>query len=147
MIILQDHREKCGHHNLVEKHLKDNGYEIKRVRLQVGDYMFPNGNTSVDLKQNITELATDLQQDSLFFNKKYKKCLKYGIKLVVLVEEWVDSINSLTKWKSSYSRINGQYLVSLIYNLKISYGVRFVFCNKNQTGEKLLELLNEEREI
>ncbi len=142
MLILQDHREKHGHHTELEEYLKQQGYTIKRVRLEVGDYMFPNGKVSVDLKGGgLEELASDLHRDKLSFNKKYKKCLKYGIELIVLVEEWVDSINTLSVWKSSHSRITGRYLVDLIHDIQVSYGVRFVFCDKKNTGETLIKLL------
>lgn len=144
MIILQDHREKKGQHNLVESTLKEKGYSLKRVRLNVGDYMFPNGKVSVDLKSGgVEELASDLYRDKLAFNKKYKKCLQDGIKLIVLVEEEIKSMQDLVNWKSKHSRINGSYLVEMIHTIKVSYGVRFVFCSPNKTPLRLLELLKE----
>lgn len=143
MIILQDCREKKGQHNLVESALKEKGYSLKRVRLNVGDYMFPNGKTSIDLKKNCDELASDLYRDKLAFNKKYKKCLQDGIKLIVLVEEEIKSMQDLVNWKSKHSRINGSYLVEMIHTIKVSYGVRFVFCSPNKTPLRLLELLKE----
>lgn len=144
MIILQDCREKKGQHNLVESTLKEKGYSLKRVRLNVGDYMFPNGKVSVDLKSGgVEELASDLYRDKLAFNKKYKKCLQDGIKLIVLVEEEIKSMQDLVNWKSKHSRINGSYLVEMIHTIKVSYGVRFVFCSPNKTPLRLLELLKE----
>ena len=144
MIILQDCREKKGQHNLVESTLKEKGYSLKRVRLNVGDYMFPNGKVSVDLKSGgVEELASDLYRDKLAFNKKYKKCLLDGIKLIVLVEEEIKSMQDLVNWKSKHSRINGSYLVEMIHTIKVSYGVRFVFCSPNKTPLRLLELLKE----
>lgn len=143
MIILQDCREKKGQHDLVESELKKQGYTLRRVRLNVGDYMFPNGKTSIDLKKNCEELAIDLHRDKLALNKKYKKCLKDGIKLIVLIEQPIKDLNDLLKWKSRHSRINGSYLVEMIHTIKVSYGVRFVFCSPQKTAQKLLELLKE----
>lgn len=144
MIILQDCREKKGQHDLVESELKKQGYTLRRVRLNVGDYMFPNGKTSIDLKSGgVEELASDLHRDKLALNKKYKKCLKDGIKLIVLIEQPIKDINDLLKWKSKHSRINGSYLVEMIHTIKVSYGVRFVFCSPQKTAQKLLELLEE----
>lgn len=143
MIIYQDHREKHGQHNLVEQHLIKQGYTIKRVRLNVGDYMFPSGGVSVDLKADIEELASDLHRDKLALNKKYKKCYHDKIKLVVLIEQKVSTLNELMSWKSNHSKITGRYLVELMHNLKVSYGVRFVFCTPKETPTKLLELLKE----
>ena len=142
LIILQDHREKKGKHDLVEQYLKQKGITLHRVRLNVGDYMFPNGEVSVDLKSGgLEELANDLYTDKLAFNKKYKKCLKDGIKLIVLVEEKVNNLNELVAWKSKHSRINGRLLLDMIHTIQVSYGVKFVFCDKNDTPIKLLQLL------
>lgn len=141
LIILQDHREKKGKHDLVEQYLKQQGITLRRVRLNVGDYMFPNGEISCDLKKDCEELASDLYRDKLAFNKKYKKCLKDGIQLIVLVEEKVNNLNELVAWKSKHSRINGRLLLDMIHTIQVSYGVKFVFCDKNDTPIKLLELL------
>ena len=143
MIILQDHREKVGQHDLVESELKSLGYTLHRVRLNVGDYMFPQGTKSVDLKKNLEELASDLHRDKLALNKKYKKCLDDGIKLTVLVEEDVSSLNDLLAWESNHSRINGAYLFKMIRDVKLSYGVSFAFCSPKKTAQKLLEILKE----
>ena len=141
LTILQDHREKKGKHDLVEQYLKQQGITLRRVRLNVGDYMFPNGKVSCDLKKDCEELASDLYRDKLAFNKKYKKCLKDGIKLIVLVEEPIKDLTELVAWKSKHSRINGRFLLDMIHTIQVSYGVKFVFCDKNDTPIKLLELL------
>ena len=141
MEILQDHREKKGQHDLVEQYLKQQGIVLRRVRLNVGDYMFPNGKVSIDLKKDLDELASDLYRDKKEFNKKYKKCLQDGIKLIVLVEERVLNLNDLVKWKSAHSRLNGRYLLDMIHTIQVSYGVKFMFCGKKETGKKILELL------
>lgn len=144
MVILQDHREKVGQHDLVESELKSQGYTLHRVRLNVGDYMFPNGKISVDLKKDCEELASDLHRDKLALNKKYKKCLQDGIKLVVLVEEEMPTLNDLLSWKSKHSRINGAYLFEMMRAVKLSYGVRFAFCSPKKTAQTLLKELKGE---
>lgn len=144
MIILQDHREKVGKHNNVEQYFEEQGIVRQRCRLDVGDYMFPNGKTSVDIKSGgLEELANDLFRDSKELNKKYKKCYHSGIKLIVLIEEDINSMEELLDWKSKHSKINGRFLVYLIHTLQISYGIRFIFCNPQDTGAKILELLKE----
>jgi ERCC4-type nuclease len=144
MIILQDHREKIGKHNNVEQYFDKQGIVRHRCRLEVGDYMFPNGKVSVDLKSGgLEELANDLYRDKKDLNKKYKKCFHNGIKLIVLIEEDINSMEELLEWKSKHSKINGRFLVYLIHTLQISYGIRFIFCNPQDTGAKILELLKE----
>lgn len=144
MIILQDHREKVGKHRLVESYLKQQGYTLHRVRLNVGDYMFPNGKVSIDVKQNIEEMAIDLHRDKLALNKKYKKCFHDEIQLVVLVEEYIKDIDTLKNWQSSYSKINGRYTLELMRTIKLSYGVRFEFVDKRNAPKRLLEILKGE---
>ena len=86
MIIIQDFREKKGHHREIEKYCETNGIVIHRMSLDVGDYMlgdylagkyFTIGKVSVDTKQDLEELASDLHRDKLEFNKKYRKCTVY----------------------------------------------------------------------
>lgn len=141
MELYQDCREKIGHHTNIETFCKNNGITIIRKRLEVGDYMFPNGKISVDIKQHLEELANDLYRDRLAFGKKYKKCLAQGIKLIVLVEQPIKSFQELAKWQSKHSRISGQYLINLMHEITISYGVKFMFCDKSKTGEVLMQLL------
>lgn len=140
-ILIEDVRNKIGKHNNIFKYCKDNNIEIQRKVLNVGDYMLPQGTIAVDTKQSLSELANDLYTDKLAFNKKYKKCLKDGIQLIVLVEEKVNNLNELVTWKSKHSRINGRLLLDMIHTIQVSYGVKFVFCDKKNTGETLLKLL------
>ena len=142
MILLQDHREKNGHHKNIEKYCEENGIQIKRVRLNVGDYMLPDGKVSVDLKRDLSELASDLHRDRLEFNKKYKKCYHDNIKLIVLVEQPITKMSEIISWKSKHSRISGKYLFDMMYDLKISYGIEFKFCSRNETASIVMDLLS-----
>lgn len=153
LIMVQDAREKKNYHNNIEDYCKKINLPIIRKRLNVGDYRLATisenneiifiNNISVDVKGvgGLEELASDLYTDKLAFNKKYKKCLKDGIKLIVLVEEPIKDLNELVAWKSKHSRINGRLLLDMIHTIQVSYGVKFVFCDKKNTGETLLKLL------
>ena len=143
MILIEDSRNKIGKHDNIIRYCKDNGIEIQRKVLNVGDYMLPQGTKAIDTKANIDELANDLYRDKKDLNKKYKKCLHDKIKLIVLIEEPIKDISELKSWQSKHSKINGRLLVDLIHTLQISYGIRFIFCHPNDTGAKILELLKE----
>lgn len=142
MILLQDQREKHGHHNEIESYCREHNIEIIRKRLNVGDYMFPGGKIAVDTKQDLEETANDLYRDKLAFNKKYKKCLADGIKLIVLVEEPIKSLSELVKWKPMYGKVNGRFLLEMMDTLQYSYGVKFIFCEKSTVGETIIRLLD-----
>lgn len=153
MIILQDFREKHGFHEGIEQYCKYNNIQVHRMKLEVGDYMLgtfengkykPIGNKSVDTKGGgLAELATDLYKDKLAFNKKYRKCYDNGIKLFVLVEQEINSLSDIVKWNSPHTRVNGRLLLDMIDRLRKSYGVKFVFCPKNQTAETIIKILTQ----
>jgi ERCC4-type nuclease len=153
--MVQDAREKRNYHNNIEDYCKKINLPIIRKRLEVGDYRLAdideNGNIefinniSVDVKGvgGLEELANDLFRDSKELNKKYKKCYHNKIKLIVLTEEPIKDIEELKEWKSKHSKINGRFLLNMIHTIQISYGIRFIFCNPQDTGAKILELLKE----
>lgn len=142
MILIQDSREKTGKHNNIENYCKENDITLVRKRLDVGDYTFPCGKISVDIKGGgLEELANDLYRDKKALNKKYKKCYEQGIQLWVLVEEKISNLNELANWKSKHSRIDGRLLIDMIHRLKVSYGVRFKFANKKDSPQILIDIL------
>lgn len=145
MILYQDCRERHGHHNGIETYCREHNITIIRKRLNVGDYMFPDGKIAVDTKQDLAELANDLYRDKLVFNKKYKKCLADGIKLIVLVEEPIKSLSELVKWKPQHGKISGRMLLDLINVVRVSYHVDFRFCDKKNVGECVVALLQGEK--
>ena len=141
MILLCDTRQKKNKHKNIENYCKLNNITMIDKCLDVGDYMFPGGSISVDIKQNCEELANDLYTDMKSFNKKYKKCYEQNIQLWVLVEEKMSNIEELSNWKSKHSRMDGRLLINLIHRLRVSYGVRFKFANKQDSPKILLEIL------
>lgn len=142
MKIYQDRNEKHGQHDNLETYFAKHGIEVERVVLKVGDYMIADGlPISVDIKQDVLELAGDLFKDSKNFYKKYSKCLQYGIKLTVLVQQPVPSLRDLVKWKSKHTKINGAMIVKMIDTIKYAYGVRVMFCKKSDAPQILLDIL------
>ncbi len=144
MILFQDCREKHGHHSEIENYCREHSITIIRKKLNVGDYMFPDGKISIDSKQSLDELANDLYRDKLVFNKKYKKSFKDGIKLIVLVAEEVKSLTDIVKWRNSHGKISGRMLLDLMQTVQRSYGIEFKFCRKEEVGQAIIQLLKGE---
>lgn len=151
MIIIQDCREKNGHHSEISRHCEQHEIPLFRMRLEVGDYMLgevqngrcrPIGKRSIDTKQDIAELASDLYRDKLAFNKKYKKCYEQGIELYVLVEQEITSLSDIVSWKSKHTKVNGRMLLDMIDRVKKSYGVKFVFCKKEDVAQTIINILS-----
>lgn len=152
MLIIQDCREKCGHHNSIIEYCKSHEIPLIRKRLEVGDYMLgeikcgkvvPIGKRSIDTKAHIAELCSDLYRDKKEFNKKYKKCLDNGIQLYVLVEQEIKSLNDILSWSSPHSKISGRMLYDMIDRVRKSYGVKFVFCRKENVAQTIINILCE----
>ena len=153
MLIIQDQRERHGHHNNIEEYCKQHDIPIIRKRLEVGDYMLgtiengkvkPIGKRSIDVKSGLLdELANDLYRDKVAFNKKYKKCYENGIELYVLVEQKIKSLSDILSWSSPHSKISGRMLYDMIDRVRKSYGVKFVFCKKENVAQMIINILTQ----
>ena len=157
MLIIQDQRERHGHHNNIEEYCKQHDIPIIRKRLEVGDYMLgtiengrakPIGKRSIDVKSGaLLELSNDLYRDKVAFNKKYKKCLDNGIELYVLVEQEIKSLNDILSWSSPHSKISGKMLYDMIDRVRKSYGVKFVFCRKENVAQTIINILQGDKNV
>jgi hypothetical protein len=103
----------------------------------------PIGKRSIDTKQDLAELSSDLYRDKTEFNKKYRKCYEQGIELYVLVEQEIKSLNDILSWSSPHSKISGRMLYDMIDRVRKSYGVKFVFCKKEDVGRMVVNILCE----
>ena len=145
MILIEDTRNKDGKHANVHRYCEKHGIEIARQCLEVGDYMLPDGKISIDTKENLQEVASNLlnRRDSSRFWREVRKSRELGIKLVVLCEHGgqVKTINDVVKWRSKFNQVTGRRLVDEMIRLEMSYGVRWVFCDKRSTGRLIMEIL------
>ena len=111
MVLLEDTRNKDGKHENVRRYCLKHGIEIVRQKLNVGDYMFPDGHISIDTKEHLEELGRNLmnRSDASRFWREVRRAREDSILLVVLCEHGgnVKSINDVPKWKSKYSQLHG----------------------------------------
>ena len=145
MVLIEDTRNKEGKHANVHRYCEKHGIEIVRQCLEVGDYMLPDGKISIDTKEHLQEVASNLlnRRDSSRFWREVRKSRELGIKLVVLCEHGgqVKTINDVVKWRSKFNQVTGRRLVDEMIRLEMSYGVRWVFCDKRSTGRLIMEIL------
>ena len=148
MVLLEDTRNKDGKHENVRRYCLKHGIEIVRQKLNVGDYMFPDGPISIDTKEHLEELGRNLmnRSDASRFWREVRRAREDSILLVVLCEHGgnVKSINDVPKWKSKYSQLHGRRLIDEMIRLEMSYGIRWEFCDKRSTGKRIIEILQEE---
>lgn len=139
-----DSREKKNDH--IKAYFDRNGIPYRVEKLDVGDYMLDGGVVSVDRKRNLNELATNLtsRDDHARFWREVRRAKECGIKLIVLCEHGghIHGIQDVAGWKSKYSTVSGRDLMREIYRVHISYNVEFLFCSKQCTGKRIVEILS-----
>ena len=107
----------------------------------------PIGKRSIDTKAHLQELCGDLYRDKTEFNKKYRKCYEQGIELYVLVEQEIKCLSDILSWSSPHSKISGKMLYDMIDRVRKSYGVKFVFCKKENVAQTIINILCESEKV
>lgn len=151
LIIKMDTREKLHKKKLLLDYFKKHNIEVERIKLNVGDYCIKGKeDVVIDLKRNITELATNMFCDKERFEKECIRAKNNNILLIFLIEENFDK-EKLLKWRAK-EQIDGKRFLNVygwqVYNEMKRYaqlfGVKFRFCHKLSTGRKVIELLDNE---
>ena len=175
MDIQIDSREKAKAIQKIIKTFDDNGVNHFSSKLLVGDYMnLDNPRLIIDRKQDIQELVGNINtaKEHERFRNELLRAMKAGIKLVFLIEHG-DEIRTIEdvyffeqppierwRWKTveicgEKKKVREKYLQHAIDGKKIykslctirdRYNADFVFCSKEETGKKIIELLGEKHE-
>lgn len=159
MDIIIDTREKDRAIKKVLAEFDKQGINYASHSLLVGDYMsLDNARRVVDRKQNLSELYVNLchegkkgkeAENSQRFIKEIERARKMHIGIYFLIEHG-DDITCLEDVKGWYNpqldktpyAWSGEYMYSRMKLLAAQYdNIRFKFCNKNETGNKIIELL------
>ena len=167
MEIQVDSREHAKEWERISKQLDKLGVRYFRSKLYVGDYQsLDNARLVIDRKKNLQELCGNVCQQHERFRAELKRAQDAGIQIIILCEHGA-SIKDLTDvyfWenpRSNYSTIkmvdgrprrvpknpnaiSGEKLFKSLQTISKRYGVRFEFCNKAETGKKIVELLGGE---
>lgn len=169
MDIQIDSREKARAIRKIVKTFDDNGVKHFSSKLLVGDYMsLDNPRLIIDRKQNLQELCGNVCQQHERFKRELLKAMDAGIQLIILIEHGNDikSIEDVYFWKNprkhevrwrtvngkkeryvaSSKAVDGNQLYKPLCTIRDRYNVRFEFCEKNDTGKKIIELLSERHE-
>lgn len=127
--------------------------------LYIGDYMsLDNARRVVDRKQNLSELYTNMCHEGKK-GKNYASCQRFvkelersnkmrvGIYFLIEHGNGIQTLEDVKKWhnpqldKTPYAW-TGEYMYHRMKLLLKQYPyIRFRFCNKNETGQKIIELL------
>ena len=149
MVIQIDTREHDSAVKQIKQYFADNDVLFYDSKLFVGDYMsIDNARFCVDRKKNLFELCQNVCQDHKRFVKELERANRYGIKLVFLIEHGAEirSLDDVKGWvnprlKKSKLAVSGERLYKILSTLEKTYGTKFYFCRKDQTGRGIIKLL------
>ena len=154
MVIQVDTREKTRAIQKILKTFEENQIQYVSHSMVIGDYQdLCNGTLVIDRKQNLGELcgnlcSTQKKKDGTKYNRfreELKNAKKFGIKVILLVED--DNINNLEEvknWSSKYTKVKGITLFKAINTMLMEtekYNFEIQFCKKEETGKKIIEIL------
>jgi hypothetical protein len=153
MTIQCDTREHSEQIERIEKQFDDLGVKHFRSKLYVGDYQsLDNPRLVVDRKKDLQEIAGNVCQQHERFRAELIRAQEAGIQIVILCEHGgqIRSLEDVFFWdnprrRASKGAISGQRLFKILSTMKDKYGVRFEFCDKRQTGRRIVEILTNDK--
>lgn len=149
MVIQEDTRQQTGKHNIKHAYFAENGVDLVRCKLPFGDYA-PIPQVSIDTKNSMDEIAANIcgKEHTRFINE-CKAAKAAGCSLIILVENTVgiSDISQVHTWinpRVIYSNkcVQGDRLQKAMETISQRYGVRFMFCEPSEAGERIKELLS-----
>lgn len=167
MVIQIDSREKSRAIKKIIKTFDEKGVKHPVSKLMVGDYMnYDNPRLVVDRKQNLTEVCCNVCQDHERFRRELVKANENGIKIIFLVEHGkdIETLEDVIWWENprgmkrqrnketgewetvKTKAMTGMTLYKVLCTIQKKYECEFLFCKKNDTGKKIIELLSERHE-
>lgn len=169
MDIQIDSREKARAIRKIIKTFDEQGIKHFSSKLLVGDYMsLDNPRLIIDRKQNLQELCGNVCQQHERFKRELLKAMDAGIQLVILVEHGADikNLEDVYFWKNprkhevrwrvvngkrekyvvSAKAVDGNQLYRSLCTIRDRYHVYFEFCEKKDTGARIVEILSKEND-
>lgn len=167
MTINVDTREHASEWTRIQKQFDDLEVKYFRSKLYVGDYMsLDNARLVIDRKKDLQEICGNVCQQHERFKKELLRAIDAQIQIIFLIEHGPDiktledvyfwqnprkheirwRYNKITgkreKYFISQKAVDGQQLYKSLCTIRDRYGARFEFCNKQETGKRIIELLS-----
>ena len=148
--IIEDSRQQEGKHELKRAYFLRNNIEVVRSKLPFGDYALPPS-VAIDTKANMDEIAGNIGGSSKEHQRFKRECIAArdaGCHLIFLIENecgirCVDDVHIWNNPRAIYSDkcITGARLEKAMKTMSERYGCEFQFCNPEEAGERIMELL------
>ena len=149
-MIIVDTREKPRAVVKILAEFDRQGVAYVRRALNFADYADPEKlpGTVIDRKQNLLEVAYNCVQDRKRFVREIERCNRAGCRLVVLIEHGgqIRQLTDVIRWKNprlkeSPLAVSGDRLFRIMKAMEGYYGIEWQFCDKRQTGKRIIEIL------
>ena len=168
MTIIEDVGQKQGQHENIRLHCEGKGIILRRNKLNVGDYILAP-RIAVDTKQGMGEVYGNLIQDHERFRKECVRAQEDGTLLVILIEndEGMRKLEDVEGWDNPrvheyYTNyawalaarkkgknvhipappVDNNRLIKIMETMTERYGVQWMFCDRAETGAKVVEILS-----
>ena len=168
VVIARDTRDQTGKHKNVDDGLASRGIKTVRTKLYVGDVALLNDmSVCIDLKQNLTEVYSNVIQQHDRFVRECRRAQQAGIRLIILVEQaGIGTVQDVAAWKNPriskweklrdahkagkrmaeplnpYPPVSSERLSKAMQTISDRYGVEWRFCAKSETVDVICEVLN-----
>jgi len=171
MIIIEDSRQKVGHHDNVKEYCERNNITLIRKKLDVGDYMGDRQSppyVSIDTKKGLAEVYSNVVHDHGRFKNECIRAQEANIKLIILVEErsihelsevkfWInpqqkrwDKNHAYHEWLKAHGKevekepkppVSSERLMGMMDAMQQKYGIEWYFCHPDRVGEFVYRIL------
>lgn len=151
MEILIDTREHRSELPRIESQLTAAGATFAHSKLFCGDYVsLDNARHVVDRKKDLQELCGNVCQQHERFKAELVRAQEMGIRITILCEHGggVHTLEDVYFWQNPRRRtspeaMNGDRLYKVLKTMSERYDVDFQFCDKRQTGRRIVEILSD----
>lgn len=149
-MIIVDTREKMRAVVKILAEFDKQGVAYVRRALNFADYADPEKlpGTVIDRKQNLLEVAANCTTDRKRFVREIERCNRSGCHMVVLIEHGgrIRKLEDVIGWtnprlKVSPLAVSGERLFKIMKAMEGYYHMEWQFCDKRQTGKKIIEIL------
>lgn len=168
MVIQMDTREQAGKKKHILSYFEQNNIKVIRSKMYVGDWTrLDNQTVCIDTKTlGLQEVYQNLVQSHKRFRDECIRAKEAGIRLIILVEQsGIHSLGDVAKWRnkryedwfyihnaqehgkmlgakiSKKPPVSSERLMNMMKAMTMNYGVEWQFCNKSQTGKRIVEIL------
>lgn len=149
MVIIEDTRQKQGKHKKKAEHFEAHGIQVVRSKLPFGDYALAP-KVAIDTKASLSEVANNLcgsVSEQRRFLEECKLAQQSGCKLIFLIEQnslsdASELVSGTLTLKSGKTLPREQIRRSMAI-MSERYGCEFRFCNRNDAGRIIEEVLEE----